>query len=125
VRDGKFEFVVSGMDCGIRRIGSDYLNEEAQGQFCIVSLTVQNTSATCRRRSSGRNQYLFNAAGQRFDADTAAGIYLDDSESFIERINPGNSLSGKVVFDVPPDAVPVSIELHDSAFSGGAMVELE
>jgi uncharacterized protein DUF4352 len=42
LRDGKFEFVVSGLECGIRRIGSDYLNEEAQGPFCVVSSSVRN-----------------------------------------------------------------------------------
>jgi hypothetical protein len=29
------------------------------------------------------------------------------------------------VFDVPADAVPASVELHDSAFSGGVTVTLE
>ncbi len=46
------------------------------------------------------------------------------SKSFYEPINPGNSLTGTVVFDVPVDAVPASLELHDSAFSGGVTVAL-
>jgi hypothetical protein len=37
---------------------------------------------------------------------------------------PGNSLTGTVVFDIPVDAVPASLELHDSLFSGGVTVTL-
>ena len=29
-----------------------------------------------------------------------------------------------VVFDIPVDAVPAALELHDSAFSGGVTVAL-
>ena len=125
VRDGKFEFVVDGIECGVAEVGSEYLKKTAQGQFCLVSVGVKNIGDK-PQMFLGDNVSLFNAQGQEYSADTEAGIYLDSTAgaTFLEEINPGNQLSGKVVFDIPAGAVPASLELHDSAFSGGVKVAL-
>ena len=57
-------------------------------------------------------------------ADTEAAIYLKDSNTLYEEINPGNSLKGTLLFDVPKGIKPAKLELHDSAFSGGVDVRL-
>ena len=45
VRDGKFEFVVTDVQSGLESVGDNpYLTEQAQGQFVIVTMTVENTS---------------------------------------------------------------------------------
>ena len=45
--------------------------------------------------------------------------------SSLEQINPGNSVGGKIVFDIPKNAKPETIELHDDRlFSGGVAVSL-
>ena len=46
------------------------------------------------------------------------------SEVLFEEINPGNTVKGRVYFDVPKNAKLVKIELHDSMFSGGVDVAL-
>lgn len=122
--DGKFSFVVSGVDCSLTEIGNQYLNTKAQGQFCIVSVAVTNIGDK-PQSFFGDNASLFNAQGQEFSADTEASIYLEDSSSIYEDVNPGNTLNSKVVFDVPAGTTPSSIELHDSAFSGGVTVTLK
>ncbi len=43
---------------------------------------------------------------------------------FLNEINPGNTVKGMLVFDMPKDAKPTSIELHDSPFSGGVTLRL-
>jgi hypothetical protein len=42
-------------------------------------------------------------------------------------INPGNQITAKIVFDVPPDPnlTATVITLHDSMYSGGAKVSLD
>jgi Domain of unknown function (DUF4352) len=122
--DGDFNFVVNGVDCSTTEIGNQYLGTTAQGQFCIVDLTITNIGDEAQS-FFGDNATLFNAAGQEFSADSEAAIYLEDSSSLYEEINPGNSLNSKVVFDVPAGTTPASIELHDSAFSGGVTVDLQ
>ncbi len=121
--DGDFQFVVNGVECGATTIGGSYLNTEAQGQFCIVDLTVTNIGDE-PQSFFGDNATLVNAQGQEYSASTEASLYLEDASSFYEEVNPGNTLNSKVVFDVPPGMVPTAIELHDSAFSGGVTVTL-
>jgi hypothetical protein len=41
------------------------------------------------------NAKLFNAEGQEYSADSAAAIYLEDSASLFEEINPGNTLANR------------------------------
>lgn len=121
--DGDFQFVVNGVDCSQTSIGTEYLNTQAQGQFCMVDLTISNIGSEAQS-FLGDNATLFNAEGQKFSADTEAAFYLENSSSLYEEINPGNTLNSKVVFDVPAGMVPASIELHDSMFSGGVTVAL-
>lgn len=115
----------SAINCGETKVGaSEFLEKTAQGVFCITDVNVTNIGDEAQT-FFGDNAYLFNEAGQKYNADTEAAIYMDDTNSFLEEINPGNSLAAKVVFDVPAGTVPASIELHDSAFSGGVTVALK
>ena len=115
---------VTKVECGIAQIGSEFLNKNAQGQFCKVYVTVTNIGNEARTFHDS-SQYAYNAAGQKYDADGAAGMYLEgDSHAFLEEINPGNSVNGIIVFDIPKDAQIVKLELHDSAFSGGVVVNV-
>ena len=123
VADGKFEFVVTEVETGVERLGDDFLNDEAQGQFVLVHLDVRNIGEEAQY-FDGSSQELLDSEGRTHSADGGAAIYLDDSNSFLNQINPGNEVQGVVVFDVPVDAELASITLHDSAFSGGVTVAL-
>jgi hypothetical protein len=122
--DGDFQFVVNGVDCSQTELGDQYFNTTAQGQFCLVDLTITNIGSESQS-FLGDNATLFNAQGQEFSADTEAAFYLENADSLYEEINPGNALNTKVVFDVPAGMVPSSIELHDSMLSGGVTVALQ
>lgn len=125
VRDGKFEFVVSGVQPGLETVGDNpYLTEKAQGQFVIVTMTVKNIGNKPQSFSPSE-QKLFDAQGRSFETDTSAQIALDDTDIAVwDNINPGNTVQVKLVYDMPADAQPTKIELHDSMFSGGADVAL-
>lgn len=123
VRDGKFEFTVTQVEPGVQEIGDEFLSQEAQGQFVLVHLTVENIGNESQY-FDGNNVTAYDAKNREFAADTEAAIYLDDSNSFLNEINPGNSVKGVVVFDVPADVKLSQLELHDSAFSGGVAVAL-
>ncbi|MBP1160231.1 DUF4352 domain-containing protein [Rhodococcus sp. PvR099] len=124
VRDGKFEFVVTDVQTGLSSLGDNqFLAEEAQGQFVIVTMTVQNTADEPKGLSPD-NQEMYDTKGRKFTADTSAGLNLDTDVALWDEINPGNTVTMKVVYDMPIDAAPAEIELHDSMFSGGVRVSL-
>lgn len=123
VRDGKFEFTVTKVETGATKIGDQYLNQKAQGQFVLVHVTVKNIGDEAQLLADSA-QKVRDAKGREFSADTTAAIYLKDNDVFLNEINPGNSVKGILVFDMPKDARPATIELHDSAFSGGVTVRL-
>ena len=125
VRDGKFEFVVTGFEAGVTDVGDNpYLNQQASGQFVLVNITVENVSDKPQSFSPG-DQKLFDALGREFEADTMAMIAATSSDIPVwDTINPGNSVNIQLVFDMPADATPSKVELHDSMFSGGVEVKL-
>ena len=125
VRDGDFEFVVQGVQCGVETLGEDFLEETAQGQYCVVTVDVSNIGDEAQTFFAD-NQILLDAEGREFSADSGAAFAANpDADSIFSEVNPGNALSGvEVPFDVPVDAQPSEIELHDSAFSGGVRVSL-
>jgi hypothetical protein len=123
--DGKFSFTVTGLECGIQSVGSDSFGEEAQGQFCKVSLTIENIGDEPQTMFAD-SQKLFDSEGREFSADTSAMIYLDEGgDTWFSEINPGNSLDGVLLFDVPADATLDYIKLYDSLFSSGIEVSLK
>ncbi|MFI6170824.1 DUF4352 domain-containing protein [Nocardia sp. NPDC051052] len=125
VRDGKFEFVVTGVQVGVGEVGDNpYLQRKAQGAYTIVSMTVKNTSNKPQGFSPS-DQYLFDGQNRKFENDSMAAINLQADTSMYANINPGNTVTAQVVFDLPADAVPSHVMLHDSMFSGGAKVTLQ
>lgn len=124
VRDGKFEFVVTKIEPGLKTVGTNpYLQKQAQGQYVLVHTTVTNIGNVPRSYYGG-NQTLIDDQGREFTNDTMAEVNVNDSSVIGADINPGNKLSVVIAFDVPAGAVPAAIEFHDSAFSGGAKVAL-
>lgn len=126
VRDGKFEFTVTGVESGVTDVGDNpFLNQQAQGQYTIVTVTVKNIGDK-PQSFFATNQKLKDTAGRTFETDPAAQLAVDsdDVTSSWQDINPGNSVNAKLVFDMPADATPAEVILHDSMFSGGATVSL-
>lgn len=121
-RDGSFEFVVKKVHCGVSRIGSTDLGKTAQGQYCVVTMTVRNIKSDPQTFDSS-NQYAYDRAGHRLGADTEGDLYLENGNSaFLNDINPGNTATGDIAFDIPKTAGIARFELHDSPFSAGVTV---
>ncbi|WP_241387002.1 DUF4352 domain-containing protein [Rhodococcus sp. CH91] len=124
VRDGKFAFTVTNVETGQTQAGTNpYANKVPQGQFVFVHVDVKNIGDRPQSYFGG-NQKLIDAQGREFADDTEAEIYANEGNYTIGEINPGNAVSVILVFDVPADAQPKSLELHDSAFSNGVTVNI-
>ncbi|XVX20161.1 DUF4352 domain-containing protein [Actinomycetota bacterium] len=124
VRDGKFEFTVTKVESGGTQIGDSSFGEKAQGTFQLVHVTISNVGNEPQTMYDS-NQKVTDAQGREFSPNSAAAIMLDNNDIWLQEINPGNTLKGVLVYDMPTGSTPASIELHDSMFSGGVDVSLK
>ena len=125
VRDGKFEFVVTGVERPGKSFAGQFgTTETAQGEFVIVRVTVTNIGNEAQTLMS-TGQVLFNNKGQKFEPSTAILSLKGADKFFLQNINPGNTVKGApLLFDVAPGTKIANIELHDSPFSDGVKVKL-
>jgi uncharacterized protein DUF4352 len=124
VQDGSFTFTVTDVQTGVHALGDSLLRSEAQGSYVLVHVTVTNVGTESAMFTSS-NQTLLDGQGRKFDADASAALMnVPDSQSFLMDINPGNSVDGVLVFDVPEGLSPAAIELHESIFTSGTLVYL-
>jgi hypothetical protein len=125
VRDGKVEFVVRSVQCGVDQIGPDDVYERAQGQFCLVSLTVKNIGDQPLTLPDGV-QKGYGTDGAQYAINSAAGLYANESPSqaWQNEINPGGEVTGTIVYDLPSGVELAQLELHDSPTSDGVRVDL-
>jgi hypothetical protein len=124
VRDGKFEFVVTGVEHpGKTFPGKLHTTLTARGEFVIVRVDVTNMGNVPEPLDS-RSQFLFNDKGQTLEPSSAI-LLTQDALKFVHLINPGSTVTGApVVFDVAPGTKIVNIELHDASCSQGVKVRL-
>ncbi len=124
IKDGKFEFTVTGIKCGVDRVGPAEFGEKAQGEFCLVDVSVKNVGDTAEVFLDA-SQKAYDAKGTEFTVDSGAATWANkDYSTFLETINPGNQVKGKLVFDVPAGTKLAHVVLHESMFTAGVKVPL-
>lgn len=123
VTDGKFEFTVKSLKYGVASVGPSVVAEKAQGQFVLVKIHVNNTGGEAQM-FDGSSQFAYDAQNHKYSASLAAGIVLEDAQTFFKNINPGNAVDGTIVFDIPKTVKITRLELHDSVLSGGVSVRV-
>ena len=117
--DGPLTFTVVGVETGttITDTENEFLTKDAQGEFIVVRLTVQNTSPD-PGQFLGTFQKL-NAAGQQFTIDDEATFYVGGG--FVD-LPPGAEAQVGLAYDVPPGTLPESVELHADPISPGVVL---
>lgn len=121
VRDGKFEFTVTGIEQPGREYGVGTLADEAVGTWFVVHLTIENISNVPKTFLSDDQDLIWG--NRRY---TAEG-FTWSTDNHIE-LNPGLKVEATILFDVPRDfpreGFGTLLELHDSFLSGGVTVQL-
>ena len=119
VKDGMFTFTITKMRNGLSAYGDDEITQEhAQGQFVILNVTNHGDEA---QLFDVTDQHLFDGRNRKYNAES--GMFTEN-DVFLNEINPGNTVKGKIAFDMPRHRAPTRIELHDSPFSDGVTVGL-
>lgn len=119
VTDNGLRFVVRGIDCASRELGGGIVTRHASGKYCQARISVTNigTTSTSLRNDA---QVLYDSGGARHTADYLARFQL--SEDLWDSLDPGDTKSGTLVFDVPRDVGPRLLELHADEDSRGVQV---
>lgn len=122
VRDGKFEFQVTGVSRAAQAgdLSNQFEIVDPQGEFIIVTMSVTNVGDEARSFSA-TNQKLIDSAGREYSANSEADMWMNKGTG---EINPGNNIRVTAAFDVAPGTVPAELLVHDSMFSGGTRVRL-
>lgn len=125
VLDGKYEFVVTGVERPGKSIAGEFGTElTAQGEFVLVRVNITNVGDEAQMLDSS-SQVLFNDKGQKSSPSSALMSLKDANKFFLTNINPGNTVKGApLLFDVAPGTKIASVELHDSPFSDGVKVKV-
>jgi hypothetical protein len=118
-RVGKLEFTVLSVSCGHRTAGQPPLQAVANGQYCFVRLQVRNRAQ--QAWTPPVNQFLFDTAGDRHGIDPGGSIALG-SARLLTQLEPGQRVSGTLVFELPTGARPDRLLLHDSLLSFGVVI---
>jgi outer membrane biosynthesis protein TonB len=117
--DGPLTFAVTGVDTGptVTDPNNSFLTKDAQGEFIVIHLTVQNTGAD-PGQFLGTLQKL-NAGGQVYNIDDEATFYVGGG---FADVPPGSQIDVGLAYDVPQGTVPESVELHAAAQSPGVQL---
>lgn len=100
---GKTEFTVNAVNVSKDAGENEYMKETANGQFIILDVTVKNNEN--ESLSVADDFFKLKLGDKEYSASTNASVALaaDKSEFLYKQINPGNSATGKIAFDVPDD----------------------
>lgn len=111
---------VTSIDAGATVTG-DLFTGEPQGQYVVVGLSVANNGDSGEYFSQSDVKLIDDSGRQHSVASES--MWMDDAID-IEQINPGNSIEGSMLFDIPTDAVPTTLEVSSGWLSSPALISL-
>ena len=123
VRDGGLEFAMTSRRCGVAELGEWPTRRRAKGTYCVLDLRVTNVG----RHDAlvfMNSQRLVDADGREFPGDEWAWIYNPGSRVFTSTFEPGRTVNGSLVFDVPPGTRVRRLIVHDTPLSAGTSIAL-
>lgn len=125
VTSGKLDVTVLSLEEVGATVGGQYLQETAQGRYVRIEARVAN-SGTDPKLFTINAFTILDEEGRKFNADSMATITADpEANTWVTEINPGNSVQGGVLFDLPEGAVPVTLEVSGGVFSGAEQISLQ
>ncbi|HHB1963433.1 TPA: DUF4352 domain-containing protein [Bacillus cereus] len=113
----------------LESVGTEHINEKAQGIFKVVELTLTNNQKDAITLSSNSFKLVDNQ-GREFSTNSAAQIKLNvanggNSKFLLEKLNPGLSQTGKVVFDVPKNVQGLVLKARGGMMGKEITLKLE
>ncbi len=117
------EITVTSIETGRDSVGSGGLSEKAQGAFTLLGVSITNVGTTAETVISSSFIVLDDAA-REFESSLTASLYLGGSGFAFEKINPGNTASGILVFDLPKGTDPKTLRFTPGFFGPSVEIDL-
>jgi uncharacterized protein DUF4352 len=122
--DGGFVFDVGTVECGVESVGPAELPQRANGQFCLVDVTVRNSGTEPALLDPGAQEAI-DAQGRHYPMSDRATVFVNDGDpTLLEEIGPGKSVPGVLPFELPSGVSPVAVQLREKVGSPGVRVPL-
>lgn len=97
---GNVEYTVHSKEI-TQNVGGEY-GKNANGTYLILNVTVKNNGS--KSITITDSFFVLLKGKTKYEADSSAGIYAnDDGDFFYSELNPENSATGNVVFDISPE----------------------
>jgi hypothetical protein len=124
VSDGSLQFTVNSVQCGQPNVSTGIFDRSAHGQYCLVQLTVKNIGQQGWAFTE-QFQKAVDRNGRTYQPDITAGLIVNgNGAALFSTLQPGDTVNGTMVYDIPKNATVVKLVLHDSPISGGVTVPL-
>lgn len=126
VQDGDIAFTAVSVDTAVS-LGNSFTRKDAQGIFTIVTLKIENKGKETKTIDSSMIQ-LTDSQGRKFDrsieGQTAKGLAQGKVDLFLQQVQPGLSVTGDIVFDIPKDATSLKLLVKGSLFGSQQQIDL-
>jgi hypothetical protein len=126
VQDGDLAFTATAVTTA-NSLGNSYTSSKAQGIFYVVTLKIENKGKETKTVDSSMIT-LTDSQGRKFDrsieGQTAKGLSQGKVDLFLQQVQPGLSVTGDIVFDIPKDATGLKLLVKGSFFGAGQSIDL-
>lgn len=126
VTDKDLDFVVTDITTA-KTLGNSFTEKDAQGTFQVITLKITNQGKETKTIDSSMFQ-LTDSEGRTFDrsveGQSAKGFGEGNVDLFLQQVQPGLSVTGDIVFDIPDNASGLQLIVKGSVFSSGKKIDL-
>jgi RNA polymerase subunit RPABC4/transcription elongation factor Spt4 len=126
VNDGDLAFTVQSVSTS-QSIGNSFTQQTAQGEFYILSVKIQNNGKDTKTINASDFNVVDNQ-GRKYDYSTDGQTAMEETSGatdfFLQQIQPSLSVTGKIVFDVPPTATGLKLMAQGDIFSNPVSIDL-
>ena len=100
-------------------VGSSAFAKTTEGKFVIVNVTVRNNANETKTIDSSLFK-MKDGAGREFDYSTegnTAHMLSGGEDFFLQQVQPGLTVTGEIVFEVPADSDNLQLRVRPGIFS--------
>lgn len=111
----------------VKSLGNSYTKKDAQGTFYVITLNVKNVGKETATIDSSMIK-ITDSQGRKFDrsieGQTAKGLSQGKVDMFLQQVQPGLSVTGDIVFDLPDDATDLKLLVKGGLFGTEKQISL-